>query len=165
MDDVKQQYPNARIAGLYVDYLDLLRTDIKFDIYRLELGQVTLALKTLAVQYNIPVITGTQLGRPAYKINESKELGVDMISESIKKVEHADFVGLLAKDPFDDTLVHGKIGKNRSGKSNLSIDFKVDFTRFKFISATAASIVAKSEKEYEKMDKKANPSFKGISIV
>ena len=139
VDDAMEEYGQDSIAGLYIDYLDLLKTDTKYDIYRLELGHITLALKTLAVQFNIPVITGTQLGRSAYKINQSSELGVDQISESIKKVEHADFVGLLAKDPIDDLLVHGKIGKNRSGKSNVAIDFKVDFSRFKFVSATKSA--------------------------
>jgi len=140
VDDAMEEYGHESVAGLYIDYLDLLKTDTRYDIYRLELGHITLALKTLAVQFNIPVITGTQLGRSAYKINQSSDLGVDQISESIKKVEHADFVGLLAKDPIDDFLVHGKIGKNRSGKSNVSIDFKVDFSRFKFISATKSAV-------------------------
>lgn len=140
MDDAIEEYGEECIAGLYVDYLDLLKTDTRYDIYRLELGYITLALKTLAVQYNKPVITATQLGRSAYKINQSSDLGVEQISESIKKVEHADFIGLLAKDPINDNLVHGKIGKNRSGKSNVSIDFKVDFSRFKFISATKSAI-------------------------
>lgn len=139
VDDAMEEYGQESVAGLYIDYLDLLKTDTRYDIYRLELGHITLALKTLAVQFNIPVITGTQLGRSAYKINQSSDLGVDQISESIKKVEHADFVGLLAKDPIDDYLVHGKIGKNRSGKSNVSIDFKVDFARFKFVSATKSA--------------------------
>ncbi len=139
LDDAIEEYGEETIAGLYVDYLDLLKTDTKYDIYRMELGHITLSLKTLAVQYNVPVITGTQLGRSAYKINESRDLSVDQISESIKKVEHADFVGLLAKNPVDDKLVHGKIGKNRSGKSNISLDFTVDFSRYKFINALPVS--------------------------
>ena len=52
--------------------------------------------------------------------------------ESIKKVEHADFVMLLAKDMTEKGLVHGRVGKNRSGKSGDSIEFDVDFERFKF---------------------------------
>jgi replicative DNA helicase len=103
-------------------------------MYRIELGHITLSLKTLAVQYNIPVITGTQLSRGVYKISSSQELNVDLMSESIKKVEHADFVALLAKNEFDNNLIHGKVGKNRSGETNVSIDFKVDFSRFKFVS-------------------------------
>jgi len=133
VDEAISQYGKERIAGLYVDYLDLLKTDLKYDLYRIELGHITLGLKTLAVQYNIPVITGTQLTREVYKITESKDLNIAQMSESIKKVEHADFVLLLAKDPNDDTIVHGKIGKNRSGKSNISLEFRVDFEKFEFI--------------------------------
>jgi replicative DNA helicase len=139
VDDVIDQYGKESIAGLYVDYLDLLNTDTKYDLFRIELGHITLSLKTLAVQYNIPVITGSQLGRKVYKISSSQELNVDMMSESIKKVEHADFVALLAQNEFDEGLVHGKVGKNRSGKTNVSIDFKVDFSRFKFLSDSLSS--------------------------
>jgi len=160
LDDVIEQYGKEAIAGLYIDYLDLLKTDMKYDIYRLELGYITLSLKTLAVQYNIPVITGTQLGRSSYKINDSRELGVEQISESIKKVEHADFIGLLAKDPTDDSLVHGKIGKNRSGKSNMSLDFKVDFSKFKFINVMPSKNKEKSDAV--KDGEKKSVDFAGI---
>lgn len=163
VDDVVDEYGN-RIAGLYVDYLDLLKTDTKYDIYRLELGQITLSLKTLAVHYNIPVITGTQLGRSAYKIQESSSLGVDQISESIKKVEHADFVGLLAKNPVDDTLVHGKVGKNRSGKSNFSFNFKVDFSRFKFMEAARSSNRDKADTTEKPKDERGF-SFQGFHTL
>jgi len=139
VDDVIEQYGKESIAGLYVDYLDLLKTDMKYDMYRLELGHITLSLKTLAVQYNIPVITASQLGRKIYSVQDSKDLSLDQMSESIKKVEHADFVALLGKDMNDDSIVHGKIGKNRSGKSNISLDFKVDFERFKFIECMYAA--------------------------
>lgn len=161
IDEAKEAYPNATIAGLYVDYLDLLKTETKYDIYRLELGHITLSLKSLAVQYNIPIITGTQLNRPAYAVKESRELGVEMISESIKKVEHADFVALLTKDPINDTIVHGKIAKNRGGKGNLSIDFKVDFSRFKFVTTTQMSNYEKSDKIKDGTLKSA---FGGLTI-
>ena len=138
LDEVADVYGKDAIAGLYVDYIDLLKTDTRYDMYRLELGHITLSLKTLAVQYNIPVITASQLGRSAYRVTDSNELGVDQMSESIKKVEHADFVMLLAKDPVTDGLVHGKVGKNRAGKANVAIDFNVDFERFKFDRAQEA---------------------------
>jgi replicative DNA helicase len=168
LDDAIQEYGKDTIAGLYIDYLDLLKTDTRYDIYRLELGHITLALKTLAVHYNIPVITGTQLGRSAYRIHQSSDLGVDQISESIKKVEHADFVALLAKDPVDDTLVHGKIGKNRAGKGNISIDFKVDFSRFKFGIATKSANREKSDAvdtsdKRKKDQSQAKTSFSGFA--
>jgi predicted RNase H-related nuclease YkuK (DUF458 family) len=137
VDDAIEEYGKDSIAGLYIDYLDLLKTDTKYDLYRIELGDITLSLKTLAVEYNIPVITGSQLTRNVYKIDDSHKLSLDMMSESIKKVEHADFVMLLAKNPVDDSIVHGKVGKNRSGKANVSVDFNVNFELFKFINASA----------------------------
>lgn len=134
LDDIIGEYGPGSIKALYVDYLDLLRTDVKYDLYRIELGQITMSLKTVAVSYNIPTIVPTQLGRSAYRIQDSSHLFLDQISEAIKKVEHADFVALMSKDPTKDGLVHMKIGKNRGGKSDISIDWKVDFEYYKFIS-------------------------------
>ena len=161
VDDAIEEYGKDTIAGLYVDYLDLLKTDTKYDLYRIELGDITLSLKTLAVEYNIPVITGSQLTRNVYKIDDSHKLSLDMMSESIKKVEHADCVILLAKDPVDDSIVHGKVGKNRSGKANLSIDFKVDFERFKFITASTRANSEKQDGAYSKGQGKTAVSFGG----
>lgn len=161
VDDAIDQYGKESIAGLYIDYLDLLKTDTKYDMYRLELGHITLSLKTLAVQYNIPVITGSQLGRRVYSIQSSQELNLDQMSESIKKVEHADFVALLAKDSSDNSIVHGKIGKNRAGESNINVDFSVDFSRFKF---NGVNICANKEKKdgTENVSSGQNLKFTGL---
>jgi replicative DNA helicase len=132
LDDIISGYGKNSIKCLYVDYLDTLKSDINYDIYRIELGDITLALKSLAVEYDIPVVTATQLGRSVYRIQDSQSLNLDQVGESIKKVEHSDFVGLLSKDPVDETIVHFKVAKNRSGKANVALDFKVDFTIFKF---------------------------------
>ena len=159
VDDVIDKYGRDAIAGLYVDYLDLLKTDMKYDMYRLELGHITLSLKTLAVQYNIPVITGSQLGRRVYSIQASNELNLDQMSESIKKVEHADFVALFAKDGSDNNIVHGRIGKNRAGESNINLDFSVDFSRFKFNNVTPC---ANKEKDDGSSQLASGLKFTGI---
>ena len=160
LDEVIETYGKDKIAGLYVDYLDLLKTDSKYDLYRIELGHITLSLKTLAVQYNIPVITATQLGRSIYRVQSSSELNVDQMGESIKKVEHADFVALLASDPIDETIVYCKVGKNRSGKSKINLNMKVDFSRFNFINI---SIVSNEKKPDVISD--VNPmSFNGMHV-
>ena len=139
LDEVIDEYGKEKIAGLYIDYLDLLSSDTKYDIYRMELGHITLSLKAMAVHYNIPVITATQLTRSVYSVQQAKELNVAQMSESIKKVEHADFVMLFAKDNIEDTRVHAKVGKNRSGRSGIALDFTVRFDRFKFINAIILS--------------------------
>ncbi len=139
LDDVVSEYGEGALKGLFLDYLDLLRTDVKFDLYRIELGHITLSLKTIAVAYNIFVVAPTQLGRSIYRVTDSNALNLDQMGESIKKVEHADVVCLLSKDGTKEGLVHFKVGKNRGGKSDISIDFKVNFDHYKFLSCTRVS--------------------------
>ena len=145
LDEVIGEYGKESIMGIYIDYLDLLKSDTKYDMYRLELGHITLSLKTMAVQYNIPVVTATQLSRSTYRVQGAESLNLDQMSESIKKVEHADFVCLLAKDPNDDKIVHAKVGKNRMGQSNINIEFKTNFALFKFVSGSKTKNAKKQD--------------------
>ena len=172
LDDAIDQYGKDSIRGLYVDYLDLLKADITNELYRLELGFITSGLKDIAVKYNIPVITVSQLGRSVYRNQDSKSLNMDMMSESIKKIEHADFIALMSKDQTCDDKVHLKVTKNRCGKDNVSIDFKVNFKHYKFINGLKASNDMRSDVTSDQMIqidsinsmgemKKYNP-FKGM---
>jgi replicative DNA helicase len=139
LDDVIDQYGRDSIRGLYVDYLDLLKADITNELYRLELGFITSGLKDIAVKYNIPVITVSQLGRSVYRNQDSKSLNMDMMSESIKKIEHADFIALMSKDQTSSDTVHLKVTKNRCGRDNVSIDFNVNFQHYKFLNGLKAA--------------------------
>ena len=69
-------------------------------------------------------------------------LSLTQLSESIKKVEHADFVALLratskVEDEFDmksksdDGVLSIHIGKNRSGPKNKIINLKTKFSNFR----------------------------------
>ncbi len=139
LDEAISEYGQETIKGLYVDYLDILKTDTKYDMYRIELGDITLSLKSLAVDYAIPVIVPTQLNKSAYEIKDSRELNLGQISESVKKVEHADCIILLSKDKTDPTKIYAQVGKNRSGKSDVNLEFKVNFNYFKFLSGNKVS--------------------------
>jgi hypothetical protein len=77
------------------------------------------------------------------------------MSESIKKVEHADFIMLLAKNDFKSNLVHGKIGKNGNGGSNISLDYMVDFTMFKFLNVSISQQENKATNATKTGDNKA----------
>lgn len=133
LDEVIEQYGKGKIRGLYLDYLDLLRTDVKYDINWIEIGHIALDLKTLAVRYEIPVITATHLKSSSYDLNDVNSLSLNLMSKSIQKIEHADFVSMQFRDKNDDNVVYMKIGKNRSNKSNISLIFEVDFERYTFI--------------------------------
>jgi len=150
-EEVKQQYGDkGRIASITVDYLDMLRSSgNNYDVYRLELGQVTTDLKVLAVMENVPVITVTHLNRAAYSNKEDKPLSLDQMGEAMKKVERADFVALL-KIVFDkeeeetDTnssnstsgmgVMKILIEKNRSGPKKKFVQLRTDLSRFDIFS-------------------------------
>ena len=138
-DDIEDKYGRGCIRGGIIDYLDLLKSDTTNDLYRLELGFITAGLKDVAVKYNTPILSPTQLGRGVYRNQDSKSLNLDMMSESIKKVEHADFICLMSKDQTDGNNVHIKVGKNRCGQDNVSIDFKVRFKHYKFLNGLKAA--------------------------
>jgi len=134
IQSLKEKYKGkGRLRCVYIDYLDLLKSGSTFDLYRLELGQVTLLLKVVAVLENIPIVTVTQLNREGY---DKEVFSLVQMSESIKKVEHSDFIGLLkaqekdpnAKTTFGDLDFY--IGKNRSGPKDKKITLRSDFSKF-----------------------------------
>jgi len=141
-DILKERYKGkAVLKGVYVDYLDLLRAGQVFDLHRLEMGQVTIDMKVAAVMQGVPWVTVTQLNRGAYDPKENVSLA--NMSESIKKVEHSDFVGIIKNlqqevDPDQDVryeVANGDfriiIGKNRSGPKNKIINLKSNFSHFR----------------------------------
>ena len=141
-DLLKTKYQNrAVLKGTYTDYLDLLRAGQVFDLHRLEMGQVTIDMKVAAVMQGIPWVTVTQLNRSAYDPKEN--LSLANMSESIKKVEHSDFVGILRSiqneitEDQDARIETGYgdfriiIGKNRSGPKNITVNLKSIFSHFR----------------------------------
>lgn len=145
LDDIEDKYGKGSIRGLCVDYIDLLKSDISNELYRLELGFITAGLKDIAVKYNIPILTPTQLNRGVYKNQESRTLNLDMMGESMKKVDHADFICLMSKDSTSQDKVHLKVGKNRCGRDNVSIDFTVNFEHYKFLDGLQVSNEKRSD--------------------
>jgi replicative DNA helicase/uncharacterized protein YfkK (UPF0435 family) len=153
INDIKSEYKNSnkevRIKGIFIDYLDLLKSGRTFDLYRLELGQITTDLKLLSVITEAPVLSPTQLNRQGYDKEKRKDL--TMMGESIKKVENADCIMLVTFKPDEkqegsydvnsETAANvifqeGKgafiidIGKNRNGIKNKAVFLRADFAKY-----------------------------------
>jgi replicative DNA helicase len=99
IDQCKAKHPNKKLRAVYVDYLDLMKSVNKTEQYRLELGYITAELKKLGNKYDVPIITATQLNSKGYDMDKSPKLS--SITESKKKVEHADFVALMSQSKSD----------------------------------------------------------------
>jgi len=85
--------------AIFLDYLDIMKLPPDHDALRHQLGAITLGLKTLAVKYQIPVITASQLLKDAY--NKDPNLGD--IKESSEKIDNSDVIGLIHRDK--DTFI------------------------------------------------------------
>lgn len=142
-DQIVAANNGVSIKGIYVDYLDLMKANrtTAYDAYRLELGDITMDLKVMAVLTRCPVLTVTQLTRSSYNTREQMTLA--NVGESMKKVDNADFVALfqtkdqenektgnLRQDYNDENELILTIKKNRSGAKDRSIGFKAVFSKF-----------------------------------
>lgn len=95
LNNIRKSKPKA----VFVDYLDLMKLPTYISEMRLQLGDITLGLKTLAVLHKIPVISATQLLKGAY--GNRPTLGD--IKESSEKIDHSDAIGLINRlDAGDD---------------------------------------------------------------
>jgi replicative DNA helicase len=77
--------------AIFVDYLDLMKLPQYLKEFRLQLGDITLGLKTLGVTYKIPVVSVTQLLKGAY----GGKATLGDIKESSEKIDHSDVIGML----------------------------------------------------------------------
>ena len=129
-DKVKDKGIEVKPGPIIIDYLDLMSSiSNKFDMYRLSLGDIVLEMKSLSILYKVPVITATQLNNLRSDINK---IGLDNMTESKKKGEHADFVGFLLDTNSDENNIQTPtnhvdttlvIRKHRNGKlGNVSMD-------------------------------------------
>jgi replicative DNA helicase len=93
----------------------------------LDLGEITSRFKSIAANFEIPIVTATQLNREAYRKGKGVELGSEMISESMQKLFIADFSAMMYLDDKneissdEETYVPKKVvlkvDKNRDGKT------------------------------------------------
>ena len=88
--------PGIKVKGVYIDYLDLFRTGMDHADPRSELTAVAEAFKNMAVTYNTPVVSVTQLNRSGYDPDAQPSL--TQMSESMGKINYADVVLFLQED-------------------------------------------------------------------
>lgn len=173
-DQLKNQSKNVNIKGIFVDYLDLMKANrtTAYDAYRLELGDITMDLKVMAVMVRCPVLTVTQLTRGSYNLKEQMTLA--NVGESMKKVDNADFVALFqrkdqenektgnrSKDGWnEDTDLILNIKKNRSGPSDRSIAFTATFSKFMIKQANSSDCL-----DIDAVDVSADPLSVDDSVM
>lgn len=112
IDDIKLKYPNKSVGAVYVDYLDLMSSVDKTDMYRIELGNIANDLKKLSKKLFCPVITVTQVNGKGYE--EDGNPGLASVTESKKKVEHADFYASITINNTNNNLLYADMDTKNS---------------------------------------------------
>ncbi len=129
---------------IIVDYADLMKSSVKNQERRSDLGFIYRQLKALAAEFSCPVWTASQINRAGYDKTESD---ISNLSESWEKAMIADLV-LVArqtKEEFGRNKLRLYVGKNRSGQARLEIPCKIDYRRMKIEESDDLSIEDLSE--------------------
>lgn len=126
------------LSLLIIDYLGLIRTNMKFERRQLEIAHITSELKSLAKELGIPIIALSQLSRPE-KGGKVRAPRLEDLRESGDIEQDADIVLFIHKpDYYEPDLKEWSglgmliISKYRNGERNNVIQFAHD-NRYKKI--------------------------------
>ena len=136
---------NGSLRLIVVDYLQLMVSGRKAESRRVEVGQISRALKQLSMELDVPVLALSQLNR----VSEGSPSRVPTMSEMRESgdiEQDADAIVLMYQttDDFAEVCegqgyksVRLLLDKNRQGKSGIAIDTAFDGTSMTFISKSA----------------------------
>lgn len=154
INDIERRH-DVKIDILFVDYADKLNAvnPSKSDQEWRDLGAITDELKTLAVDYNIPVITVTQLTTNSYK--KDAPLDGSSVAGSRRKFENTDFLAIFdfvsqdfrvldsdslsletmsSVSNYEDWVeISCSIEKNRDGPARLKFKTFIDYSSYRMV--------------------------------
>lgn len=126
VDELSREMADDREI-LIVDYADNLSAPYANSSYE-ALGQVYEGLKALGMSRRIPIWTASQVNRPAYQ-DDVKTIGVEFVSDSIRKMQCADqVISLKLENPTAKTP-NGALflAKNRHGRGFQKVNVTVNW--------------------------------------
>lgn len=92
--EARRLHRQNKLDIMFIDYLQLIRTNLKFQSRQLEVAYITGELKALAKELDIPIVALAQLNRPA-KGTRPKEPDLEDLREAGDIEQDADIVMML----------------------------------------------------------------------
>lgn len=128
----KQKADGVEYDFVVVDYADLLKPKRRHDQLREESREVYVDLRSIAVRYDLAVLTATQLNRDG-----SKQMVADStnVAEDFNKIRIADIIISLnaTEDERKNNIARFYIADYRNGRSRISFKVKQDTERMRFV--------------------------------
>lgn len=114
--EIKNIARNQKFDCIVIDYLQLVKSERKFSNRASEVGEISKAIKALAMELKVPIILLSQLNRTS-EHTENKEPEISELRESGDIEQDASIIILLWNLSKDSHKAKGlKIGKNRQGE-------------------------------------------------
>lgn len=112
---IRQKVKEYGYQVIVVDYLQLIQPEVKRNSRAVEVGEISRGLKSIAKEFNIPVIALSQLNR-ASELNKDKEPMMSELRESGDIEQDASVIIMLWNPNSDDTSEKMiKVEKSRNG--------------------------------------------------
>ena len=124
------------IGIIFIDYLQLMKGDGRYDNRQAEVADISRGLKLLAKELEVPIVAGSQIGRgvEASKDNRPK---LSHLRESGAIEQDADVVLMLYREEYYNKKTDKKnlaeiiVGKQRNGPTgSFLLTFLSEYTRF-----------------------------------
>jgi len=134
----RKKHREGKLKLMIIDYLQLIRTGMKFGTRDQEIGYITSELKNLAKELNIPIIALAQLSRPEKGTVNVKSPQLQDLRESGNIEQDADIVIFIHRPTYynpnaeDDNHESWKnrggliISKHRMGEKDAKVLFRHD---------------------------------------
>ena len=129
----------GRIDLVFIDYLQLMRTKTQYQNKVTEVTELSGKCKTLAKEFNVPVIALSQLSRSPQQRTNKRPQDSDL-RESGSIEQDADIIIFLYRDymynptPDNEYLAELIVSKHRNGPTGtINLAYLKDFTRFENI--------------------------------
>ena len=129
--DIRHESRHQDYDCIIIDYLQLIRADVRYGNRASEVGAISKAIKALAMELNIPVILLSQLNRTS-EIRETKEPSMNELRESGDIEQDASIIILMWNLDDEQKRKGLKIDKNRQGAVG-KIVYHFDGREMKFV--------------------------------
>ena len=150
VSEIRNECRHHELDCIIIDYLQLVKADIRYQSRASEVGAISKAIKALAMELNIPIIALSQLNRVS-EIRETKEPTMGELREAGDIEQDASIIILLWNLDTEDISRKGlKVDKNRQGELG-KIVYRFDGGEMKFIETDEE---AKSSGEFKRAPEK-----------
>ena len=132
VSEIRNECRHQELDCIIIDYLQLVKADIRYQSRASEVGAISKAIKAVAMELNIPIIALSQLNRVS-EIRETKEPTMGELREAGDIEQDASIIILLWNLDTEDISRKGlKVDKNRQGELG-KIVYRFDGGEMKFI--------------------------------